>query len=160
MPFLSSVSTYISSPKDSKGKLMTETRSRTGFIRFLVAIESVKGLHACRTARQFFEIPFNLQTQDHLELLFAAVRPSCGFNSNPTGRQFVACYKPLLMRNFVKNTNHRTGNCLPLDGKSLLEAVRADTVFKKSVPDETIDNAVARQYHLDGFTPVEHDRRT
>lgn len=47
-------------------------------------------------------------SQDHLELLFSAVRSRSGFNPNPTCRTFTAAFKGILMQAEIKIDS---GNC-------------------------------------------------
>jgi len=57
-------------------------------------------------------------SQDRIELFFAAVRAIGGRNNNPTGRQFKAAYKRLLLHQNVKNVV--TGNCFQQESYELL----------------------------------------
>jgi len=49
-------------------------------------------------------------SQDHLEMLFSAIRSKGAFNNNPTVSQFEAAYKSLLVHAQIK-TSHNA-NCL------------------------------------------------
>lgn len=83
-----------------QGRLITETRRKTGFVGFLVAIESLKSLYqeTVEEASVLKYIATYRLSQDHLELFFGAIRSKGGFNNNPTARQFQAAYKRLLVK--------------------------------------------------------------
>lgn len=75
---------------------MHSTRRKTGFVGFLVAIESVKGIFAEMIEKEDAPLKYLLTyklSQDHLVLFFGAIRSSGGFNNNPTAQQFTASYK-------------------------------------------------------------------
>ena len=79
--------------KNTSGDLMYTTRCKTGFIGFMVAIESMKGIFAELVERKEAPMKYILTykfSQDHLELFFGAIRSSGGFNNNPTAQQFTA----------------------------------------------------------------------
>ena len=89
---------YIMGLKNTSGDLMYTTRFKTGFIGFMVAIESMKGIFAELVERKEAPMKYILTykfSQDHLELFFGAIRSSGGFNNNPTAQQFTAAYKRL-----------------------------------------------------------------
>ena len=112
---------YINGLKNASGDLMyTTSRRKTGFVGFLVAIDSIKSI--------FFELvdkkeaPMNYIltykfSQDHLELFFGAIRSSGGFKNNPTAEKFTAAYKRLLLRSSIKGRN---GNCTKQDETDIL----------------------------------------
>ena len=81
------------------------TRKKTGFIGFLVAIESMKHIFFDLVEKDNAPMNYVLTykfSQDHLELLFGAIRSSGGFNNNPTAQQFTAAYKRLILRNSIQ----------------------------------------------------------
>ena len=125
------------------GDLMYTTRRKTGFIGFMVAIESMKGIFAELVEREEAPMMYILTykfSQDHLELFFGATRSSGGFNNNPTAQQFTAAYKRLLSCKVV----------------SMLE-VTGDTVATKDHHQVTInDAAIIRKYDLQGNSQ-QHD---
>lgn len=94
-PFLSDAFEYILHLKDSNGQPMYTTRRKTGFVGFLVAIESTKGIFHDLVKQHQAPLKYLLtykMSQDHLELFFGAVCSAGGFNNNPTGQQFTAAY--------------------------------------------------------------------
>ena len=73
MRFLDSAYHYISSLQDTDGKLMFTTHRKTGFVGFLVAIESTKGIFQDIVGGQDAVLKYLLMykfSQDHLELFF------------------------------------------------------------------------------------------
>lgn len=92
-PFLDTAYRYISGLKSPEGSLMTTTRRKTGLFGFLTAIISSKRLFHQLVENENAPLKYLLMynfSQDHLELFFAAVRFSGGFNNNPTSDQFTA----------------------------------------------------------------------
>lgn len=61
-------------------------------------------------------------SQDHLELLFSAIRARSGHNDKPNARQFRGVYKRLLVKHQVKTG---TGNCLLRDNTYILNSTPA-----------------------------------
>lgn len=81
---------YILGLTDYNGALMVHhSRKRTGFIGFLVDISSVSSIiqHNFLSGNLNCLLPYKL-SQDHLELLFSAVRAKGGFSNNATVLQF------------------------------------------------------------------------
>ena len=148
MHFLDEAYEYIASLSDLSGKPMHITKKKTAFIGFMVAITSVKSLYEKyvkgNDAPLHYLLTYKL-SQDHLELLFGAIRSSCGCNNNPNVRQFIAAYKRLLMRHEVETS---TGNCTALDVTRILQSATSSNTMRKAVPDESEDIAVARRYGI------------
>lgn len=122
-PFLTKASHYFLSLKSLEGQVMYRTRRKTGFIGFLVAIHSIKGLFHDLVEMQHSPLSYLLTyklSQDNLELFFAAIRSAGGFNNNPTAQQFTASYKRLLMRSSIAGGR---GNCVPRDKTSILDII-------------------------------------
>lgn len=57
-------------------------------------------------------------SQDHIELLFGAIRSKGGFNNNSTARQFEAAYKRLLVKSSIRGAN--TDNVIEFGGINIL----------------------------------------
>ena len=155
--FLEHAYCYISSLKDTTGKPMYQTRRKTGFIGFLVAIRSTQNLFASFVERQEAPLKYILTyklSQDHLELFFAAIRSAGGFNNNPTTQQFTAAYKRLLMRSSIQGGN---GNCQSQDLTNILYVVSDNC----TIGDQEIsisETSLMRKYDLsDRQTPLNFD---
>ena len=99
---------------------MIETRRKTGFLGFLIGIESICGIFKDFVETGMYQLKYLLTykfSQDHLELFFGAIRSAGGFNNNPTSQQFTASYKRLLLRSSI--TEGR-GNCKRIDATQIL----------------------------------------
>ena len=75
---------------------MHTTRRKTEFIEFLVAIKSTKGIFHILGEADKAPLKYLLTqklSQNHLELLFEAVRSADGFYNKTTTQQFTAAYK-------------------------------------------------------------------
>ena len=72
-------------------------------------------------------------SQDHLELFFATVRCTGGFNNNSTASQFAAAYR----RHQIEGGK---GNCISQDNTTVLDQVEEHT--------RSIDIVTARRYHF------------
>ena len=138
---------YISALTDSLGTPMVKTKRKTGFLGFLVAIKSVGRLFNELISNT--NVPMNYLltyklSQDHLELFFASIRSSGGWNNNPTARQFMAAYKRLLLRHEVS----ATGNCTALDNTRILHAVKDTTTINQVNNVGVADISIIRRYDL------------
>ena len=155
-PFLSDAFNYILHLKDPKGQLMYTTRRKTGFVWFLVAIESTKGVFHDLVEKDHAPLKYLLTyklSQDHLELFFGAVRSAGGFNNIPTAQQFTAAYKRLLLRSSIGGGK---GNCQKQDPTRLLHAF--DDTCKVGDQDVTISHAaLIRKYDMTERRPVQSD---
>ena len=114
---------YIRKLKCSDGKPILTSKRKTGFLGFLVCIDSVLGLASDLVLPEKPVLKYLLtykMSQDHLELFFLAVRACRGWNNNPTTRHFIAAYKQLLMRHNIKAGR---GNCSAQDETEILNSV-------------------------------------
>ena len=155
-PFLSDAFDYILHLKNPQGQPMYTTRRKTGFVGFLVAIKSTKGIFHDLVERDQAPLKYLLTyklSQDHLELFFGAIRSAGGFNNNPTAQQFTAAYKRLLLRSSISGGK---GNCQQEDPTQLLHSF--DDTCKVGDQDITISNAaLIRKYDLTERRPVQSD---
>ena len=134
---------YIRKLKCSDGKPILTSKQKTGFLGFLVCIDSVLGLAKDLIFPEKPVLKYLLMykiSQDHLELFFSAVRACGAWNNNPTTRHFIAAYKQLLMRHNIKGG---CGNCTAQDETEILDSVR-DQCEINSVPTSISDVAIAR----------------
>lgn len=97
------------------------TQRKTGFLGFLIGIESVLGMYkryiSGDTPLLKYLLTYKL-SQDHLEIFFSAIRSAGGSNNNPNCRQFEAIYKRLLLHTEIKGAE--SGNAVAIDNTSLL----------------------------------------
>ncbi|KAG1655031.1 DNA transposase THAP9 [Nymphon striatum] len=156
-PFLDRAYKYISNLKDTTGKFMHQTKRKTGFIGFLVAIRSTQNLFANLVERDEAPLKYMLTykfSQDHLELFFAAVRSAGGFNNNPTTQQFTAAYKRLLMRSSIQGGK---GNCERQDLTDILYVI-SDNCAIDGQEISISEASIIRKYNLtERQTPVNFD---
>ncbi len=149
--FLDEAYDYILHLQDVSGNLMYNTRRKTGFVGFLVAIKSIRQIFLDLVEKENAPMNYILThkfSQDHLELFFGAIRSSGGFNNNPTAQQFTAAYKRLLLRSSIEGQN---GNCQKQDETDILEAI-GDS-FKTNDKTVTVnDAAIIRKYDLQEST--------
>lgn len=156
-PFLTSAFNYIINLKDSQGKSMHTTRRKTGFVGFLVAITSVKGIF--NELVQSPQAPLkSLLTyklsQDQLELFFGTVRSAGGFNNNPTVQQFTSAYKRLLVRSCCPNSTN--GNCSKQNKTEILRLFD-DTYHAIETTVTMTTAALIRKYDMAERTPLQDD---
>ncbi|CAL1294903.1 unnamed protein product [Larinioides sclopetarius] len=114
--FLNKAKAYILSLNESScGLSIFELRRKIGFLGFLVCIKSFETIVAkmiCSEHIDLFYFPLYKVSQDHIELLFSAIRFHGESNDNPTARQFRSAYRKLLVNAEIKST--ASGNCVPL----------------------------------------------
>lgn len=116
---------------------ITKTNSKTGFLGFLIAIESFKQMYTelIENNRLSFLIRYKF-SQDHLETVFSIIRAHGGFNNNPNCVQFRRIMKRILMQNEIKAS--LSGNCEP-DSTSILTTRSHDIKRTEVNPDEVYD---------------------
>jgi hypothetical protein len=155
-PYLDNACNYILGLKSAVGQLMHTTRPKTGFIGFLAAVKSIKGLFHELVERAEAPMKYLLSykfSQDHLELFFCAIRSAGGFNNNPTAEQFTSAYKRLLMRSSIQGGK---GNCEQRDPTEILNVV--DDTCKINNEEISISTAaMIRKYDLVEREPVIYD---
>lgn len=135
---------YILTLKMSTGQLLINSRRKTGFVGFLICIESSLILYEelCKNNTLLKYLPFYKLSQDHLELLFGCIRQHGGGNNNPNVRQFKAAMKKILVHAEIRNID--SGNCIPLEEISILHV----SSVRKIIPSEDVINSSARLARL------------
>ncbi|KAH7953865.1 hypothetical protein HPB49_013150 [Dermacentor silvarum] len=120
---------YIMALKDPAGRPVLGSPKKTGFLGFLVCMESIEKMfdHLVVQGTMTYILTHKV-SQDHVETFFGCIRGRDGFNNNPTAAQFTASYKRLLVQTEV--TSSSAGNCSPdivsiLTSDSTLVRVRA-----------------------------------
>lgn len=110
---------YIISLTNKNGEVIIKSRRKTGFLGFLICIESALILYNKLCEKNLLQyIPLYKLSQDHIELLFGCLRHHGGGNNNLTVRQFKAAIKKILVHADIRNPNN--GNCMPLEEISIL----------------------------------------
>ncbi|KAL4155993.1 hypothetical protein QTP88_000028 [Uroleucon formosanum] len=74
--------------------------------------------------------------QDHIEMLFSAIRAKGGFNNNPTVSQFEAAYKSIIVHSEIKSSS--SANCMALDDTTIL-TVSSSNIKVKDTQSELLD---------------------
>ena len=123
-PFFEKARNYILNLKTLELKPLYETKRKTGFIGFLIAIKSFQGIFEDLIDSSDYPMKYLLTykfSQDHLELFFSAIRACGGRNDNPSVRQFISAYKRLLLRSSVQGGQ---GNVICRDNTSILHLMR------------------------------------
>ena len=122
--YLSTAQSYILTLQESKSRaLIINSNRKTGFLGFLLCIQSVKLLFEEFILSDRYGLKFLLSykfSQDHIELFFGKIRSMSGCNDNPTARQFKSAYKKILTHNDIQNVV--SGNCLALEDIPILTA--------------------------------------
>ena len=152
-PFLNESLTYIQDLKIANGNHILTSRRKTGFLGFVVTINSMKGLFdgLINSGKLKYLLTYKF-SQDHLELFFCALRACGGFNNNPTATQFTAAYKRLLLRSGIKATG---GNCQSLDNTDILDMIGNINQIYENV--NITNAALIRKYDLAERFPMETD---
>ena len=85
-----------------------ETRSKTGFLGFLIGMESFKNMYFdyCENTNKLEYILKYKCSQDHIEAFFSAVRSRGGWDNNPTVTEITTSYKRLLVRNEIRSSSN------------------------------------------------------
>lgn len=97
----------------------------------------------CEQKELLQALPTYRQSQDHVELLFGAIRAKGGCNNNPNASQFKAIYKKLLLNNDVKCP--AKGNCTEFHDTTL----GLDSSSKFTGPSKSSDlNTSSHEIHV------------
>lgn len=120
--FLKTARSYLTNLKESvNGKLMTDSNRKTGFLGFVICIDSLLLLYrllvSSGTTGMSFICTYKF-SQDHIELFFGKIRSLFGFNNNPSVTQFCSAYRKLLVHNQVSDV--LKGNCVPVERVPIL----------------------------------------
>lgn len=116
-----------------------KTKAYTGFLGMLVCIESLKYVYETlvEQTKELNYIAAYRISQDHIELLFGAIRMHGGHNDNPNARQLKGIYKKLLCHMELKLTE--TGNCVPLEDIAILNCSSAITAINSTTKSRRFD---------------------
>lgn len=138
--FVSEARVYISSLKEARnGKNILVSNRKTGFLGFLICVESMLALYESLIVTGRFHMSFLCMfkiSQDHLELFFGKIRSLGGCNNNPSARQFCAAYKKLLVHNDIRDVMR--GNCFPLQSVPIL-TVSSSYVSNSSITPPSVE---------------------
>lgn len=109
---------YITELKFEDGTPVIISKRKTGFLGFIICLNNMFSLFDLCVDKQYLNylLTFKL-SQDFLENFFCAVRFRCGWNNNPSAKQFQNIFRRLLVKHEMKSVS--TGNCLA-DGVPIL----------------------------------------
>lgn len=116
--YLQGIQCLEKSPKFGK-RLVLESERKTGFLGLITCLRTIENLYTelIETKQLQFILSYKFN-QDHLEMLFGAIRAKGGFNNNPTVAQFEAAYKSIIINAEVKCPS--SANAMALDNTSIL----------------------------------------
>lgn len=143
-------------------KKIIESKNKTGFLGFLICIESLKHLYTTLVEGQRLRyIATYRLSQDHIEMLFGTIRRHGGYNNNPNVIQFKGIFKKILQHLEMKSSF--LGNCLPLEDITVLTCSSAvhninSTVSRRTMDDEI--DSLENDSDLINATAVENDINT
>lgn len=121
--FFAEARSYIMQLKDTRENVILTTNRRTGFLGFLVCMQSTSLLcdalilDPLNTMHNLEYLPMHKLSQNHLERLFSLVRPRVGHH-DPTSKQFTESFRRVLVNIDLRETTSE--NCLPLDKINIL----------------------------------------
>lgn len=121
-------------------KKIVESKNKTGFLGFLVCIESLKHLYATliQQERRLRYIATYRLSQDHIEILFGVIRRHGGYNNNPNAIQFKGIFRKILQHLGIKSSF--LGNCVPLENIPILTCSSAVQTINMTVDKRAYDN--------------------
>nr|CAI5846405.1 unnamed protein product [Callosobruchus analis] len=119
--------------------LNSRNKLETGFLGFLIDIESLKCIYKTYILEKRLNfILTNKLSQYHLELFFGAIRGKGGFNNNPSARYFEAAYKRLLVHTEI--TGPTTGNITISERLTILSCGSGRQITATDNGDDTLES--------------------
>ncbi|KAG6451961.1 hypothetical protein O3G_MSEX007396 [Manduca sexta] len=119
---------------------IVESKNKTGFLGFLICIESLKHLYSTLVEKQHLQyISTYKLSENNLQMIFNAFRRFGNYNNNPSALQFKSIFKKIFQRLEMKSSF--LGKCIPLEDiptlmcSSAIENINS-TVSKRAVNDE------------------------
>lgn len=131
--FINSSIRYLETLQDRYHLPILKSPRKTGFNGLITRLKSMGRLfdNVIKTRQLTFLISYKI-SQDHIEMLFSAIRSRGGFNNNPTAGQFEATYKKLVHSELSISEN---ANCLLQDSTTILHV----TSSKKKLENNFLD---------------------
>jgi len=132
--FIDSSINYLKSLQSKDHLNILTSPRKTGFNGLIVCLQSMRRLfeNVIKTGQMSFILSYKI-SQDHLEMLFSAIRSRGGFNNNPTAAQFEATYKRLLVHTELSVSSN--ANCAPQDSTSILFVSSGKKIIKENFLD-------------------------
>lgn len=150
--------------ENGKHKILIHSKSCTGYLGFLTAIQSFKILYNELIETKYMSYLLGYKfSQDHIETFFSAVRSRGGFNNNPTCAQFSAAYTKLLLKNEIAASLHANAadsnqlNILSANSTSVVKVFKDNetNIYKKA-----LENNEDYDIGLANIDPIVHDATT
>ena len=117
-------------------KLILKSNRKTGFLGFIICINSLLGLIDFLTTELSFNFLCTYRlSQDHLELFFGKIRRMGCCNNNPSATQFRSAYRKLIINNQIEDII--SGNCLSLQDIPILTVSSSVSRDSVSIINET-----------------------
>jgi len=106
--------------KDKNNLPITSSQRKTGFNGLIICLMNMNNLIDDILKPKMLDfILFYKMSQDHIEMLFSAIRSrGDGFNNNPTAAKFESGYKRLLIHTEISVSDR--ANCAPQDSTNIL----------------------------------------
>lgn len=102
--FLNDMTIYMNS-LTFEGRKIVSSRYKTGFLSFLINIESLRGIYGDYVENgQMKEVPTLRLSQDFLESFFGRCRALNGGNNNPIQDQFMSAFQKLLLNSELQSS--------------------------------------------------------
>lgn len=126
--YLEGIQCLEKSPKTGK-RLVIQSERKTGFLGLITCLKVVESLYyeLIETKQLQFILSYKF-SQDHLEMLFGAIRAKGGFNNNPTVSQFESAYKSIIINTELKCPS--SANVMALDNTSILCVSSSKKIYK------------------------------
>jgi len=105
------------------GTRVVNSLRKTGFVGLVWGLKNLLSYYNLLKQNNYemgYVLSYKL-SQDHLETFFSSVRSRCGYNNNPSAKEFKTAYKKLLVHHHVSGSQY--GNCLP---ESMLKNVSSN----------------------------------
>lgn len=143
--FLNDMVAYIELLELSGKKVIT-SRNKTGFVGFLINIESLKLIYRDYIQTKCINrLPTLRLSQDFLESFFGRLRSLLGSNNQPTEEQFISAFRKLLVNSEL--TSSPFSNCI--DNLSILSVSS-----RKSNSTQEIQNTEEEDMHFQNHQQI------
>ncbi|KAJ8720540.1 hypothetical protein PYW08_006005 [Mythimna loreyi] len=137
-------------------KKLVQCKSKTGFLGFLICIESLKYLYASlvQDEERLSYISTYRLSQDHIEIMFGDIRRHGGYNNNPNTIQFKGIYKKMF--NHLELRSAFTGNCIPVEYFPILNCSSAVKNINNTCNGRVLDENLV----MDELMNLESDKKS
>lgn len=145
--YLSSIQCNEKLPKHGKRSILNSER-KTGFLGLIISLTSIKQLILELIDTNYLDFILSYKfSQDHIEMLFSAIRAKGGFNNNPTVSQFESAYKSIIVHTEIKSSS--SANCMALDDTTILRVSSSNSKVKNTQSELLYLLCVAGTEHLE-----------